>query len=252
MAYKLKDMLNKINKLINYSLNDKGYDWYDWFMIVIVIVGLVPLTTHEEYVAFKYIDYIATTIFVVDYLLRWLVANYSSKHKGWRAFMLYPFRLSAIIDLLSILPVLVYLTPSLRILRSWRIIRLLRVGRLFRYYDPLQIVMEVFRKKADVLLTVLCFAIFYILITALIMFNVEYESVGDSHFFDTYWDAIYWATCTLTTVGYGDIYPISVWGRAISMISAVVGIAIIALPSGILTAGYMEEINERKKNVENK
>ncbi|MCQ2223834.1 MAG: ion transporter [Bacteroidaceae bacterium] len=240
-------MLERINNLVNYSLDDKRYDWYDWVMIAVVFLSLIPLTTHNEYAAFKYIDYVTTAIFVVDYIIRWSVAKYSSKHKDWRAYALYPFRVSAIIDLLSILPIFLYLVPSFKVLRSWRVIRLLRVGRLFRYYDPLQVIIDVFRKKAEVLLTVVCFAVFYILITALIMFNVEYESTGDSHFFDTYWDAVYWATCTLTTVGYGDIYPVSAWGRAISMISAVVGIAIIALPSGILTAGYMDEMNERKK-----
>lgn len=240
-------MLEKINNLVNYSVDDKGYDWYDWCMIGVVFLSLLPLTTHCEYEAFRYIDYVTTAIFVIDYIIRWSVAKYNSKHKGWRAYACYPFRVSAIIDLLSILPIFLYLAPSLKVLRSWRIIRLLRVGRLFRYYDPLQIIIDVFRKKAEVLLTVVCFAVFYILITALIMFNVEYENTGDTHFFDTYWDAIYWATCTLTTVGYGDIYPVSAWGRAISMISAVVGIAIIALPSGILTAGYMDEMNERKK-----
>lgn len=240
-------MLERINSLVNYSVDDNGYDWYDWIMIITVLVSLVPLTTHEEYAAFKYIDYITTALFVADYIIRWSVAGYSSKQKGWRAYVLYPFRVSAIIDLLSILPIIIYLSPSVKVLRSWRIIRLLRIGRLSRYYDPLQVILDVFRKKAQMLLTVVCFAVFYILITALIMFNVEHDNSPDTHFFDTYWDAIYWATCTLTTVGYGDIYPVSAWGRAVSMISAVVGIAIIALPSGILTAGYMEEIEERKK-----
>lgn len=240
-------MLEKLNSLVNYSVDDKGYDWYDWIMIIVVLISFVPLTTHEECAVFKYIDYATTAIFIVDYLIRWSVAGYATKHKKWKAYALYPFRVSAIIDLLSILPIFLYIAPSLKMLRSWRVIRLLRVGRLFRYYAPLQVIIEVFRKKAEVLLTVVCFAVFYILITALFMFNVEYENTGDTHFFDTYWDAVYWATCTLTTVGYGDIYPVSAWGRAISMISAVVGIAIIALPSGILTAGYMEELNERKK-----
>lgn len=242
--------LDKINRLVNFSMEDKGYDWYDWFMIVVVLVSLVPLTMHEENDMSMCIDYATTAIFIVDYVLRWSVAGYDSKYHGWKAYALYPFRVSAIIDLLSILPVLLYLAPSLKLLRTWRIVRLLRVGRLFRYYGPLQITIEVLRKKANVLFTVACFAVFYILITALIMFNIEYENSGETHFFDTYWDAIYWATCTLTTVGYGDIYPISALGRAISMMSAIVGIAIIALPSGILTAGYMDAVAEEKRNKE--
>ena len=95
----------------------------------------------------------------------------------------------------------------------------------------------------------LSLALFYIFITALIMFNAEEDINPETgHFlFDNFFDAFYWAACTLTTVGYGDLYPISDVGRVISIISSMVGIAIIALPSGIITAGYMDEIRERKE-----
>ena len=96
---------------------------------------------------------------------------------------------------------------------------------------------------------VMLIAVFYIFITALIMFNTEeqVDPVSGKLFFDDFFDAFYWASCTLTTVGYGDLYPISDTGRVISIISSLVGIAIIALPSGIVTAGYMDELRNRKK-----
>ena len=81
-------------------------------------------------------------------------------------------------------------------------------------------------------------AVAYILISALVIYNVEPES------FETFFDAIYWATISLTTVGYGDIYPITTIGRIVTMISSAFGIAIIALPSGVITAGYLDEINK--------
>ncbi len=83
-------------------------------------------------------------------------------------------------------------------------------------------------------------AVAYILISALVIYNVEPES------FETFFDAIYWATISLTTVGYGDIYPITTIGRIVTMISSAFGIAIIALPSGVITAGYLEEISKDK------
>ena len=110
--------------------------------------------------------------------------------------------------------------------------------------------MAVIKKQRVILATVLGLAIFYVFLTALIMFNAEQQidpSDGE-YLFDSFFDAFYWASCTLTTVGYGDIYPISTVGRVISIISSVVGIAIIALPSGIITAGYMEEVRNRKDN----
>ena len=83
-------------------------------------------------------------------------------------------------------------------------------------------------------------AVAYILISALVIYNVEPDS------FETFFDAIYWATISLTTVGYGDIYPITTIGRIVTMFSSAFGIAIIALPSGVITAGYLEEISKDK------
>jgi voltage-gated potassium channel len=97
----------------------------------------------------------------------------------------------------------------------------------------------VFKKQKKVLSAVATMAVSYILISALVIYNVEPES------FNTFFDAIYWATISLTTVGYGDIYPITAIGRAVTMVSSIFGIAIIALPSGVITAGYIEEFNNK-------
>ncbi len=92
--------------------------------------------------------------------------------------------------------------------------------------------------QKDSLLTVLALAIAYILISALIIFNVEPDTFSD------FFEAIYWATISLTTMGYGDIYPITTIGRIVTIVSSLFGIAIVALPAGIVTAGYMEEIKK--------
>ena len=91
---------------------------------------------------------------------------------------------------------------------------------------------------------------FYTFVTALIMFNAGNGIVLETGklLFDDFFEAFYWAASTLTTVGYGDVYPVNDLGRAIGMISSLVGIAIIALPSGVITAAYMEELEGRKKN----
>jgi voltage-gated potassium channel len=94
-------------------------------------------------------------------------------------------------------------------------------------------------KKEKVALTSVCYmALGYIFVSALVMFSVEPDS------FDTLFDAVYWATTALTTVGYGDIYPVTTTGRIVSMVSSILGIAFVALPSGIITAGYIKEIND--------
>lgn len=242
-------MRQKIFEIIERDDNDNLISkLYDRIMQLAIFVSIIPLMFRGQNVIFTTIESVVTILFVTDYLLRWLTADLRSKKKGIWAFVLYPFTLIAIIDLLTILPAISYVNDSLRVLRTWRLLRILRIAKVFKYYEPLQIVMEVLRKKAPVLLTVVGFALFYIFVTALFMFNVE-QSVNPKTgelFFDDFFDALYWSTCTLTTVGYGDIYPISDIGRIVSMISALVGIAIIALPSGIITAGYMEEVQERK------
>ena len=102
------------------------------------------------------------------------------------------------------------------------------------------ILIKVFKRQRDSLAIVAMLAVGYILITSLIMFNVEPET------YNNFFDAIYWATVSLTTVGYGDIYAVSVIGKVITMISSLFGIAIVALPAGIITAGYMEEIRQKE------
>ena len=247
-------MRKKIFKII--ELDEKDYlisKIYDRIMQTAIVVSIIPLMFRNHNVVFTTIEYVVTILFVVDYLLRWATADLRSGKKGIKQFLIYPFTLIAIVDLITILPAISYVNDSLRVLRIWRLLRILRIAKIFKYYEPLQIVLEVFKKKVSVLLTVVGFALFYIFVTALFMFNVE-QSVNPETgelFFDDFFDALYWSTCTLTTVGYGDIYPISDIGRVVSMISALVGIAIIALPSGIITAGYMEEVNERKNGKAN-
>lgn len=223
---------------------------YDRVMLVAIIIGIIPLMFREQNTLFRVFDIASCACFIVDYLLRWMA--YGAKHptqKLWVSYMKYPITPMAIVDLLSILPTFSIVTPTLKIARVSRLLKLLRVIKFVRYFEPLGIILNVIRKQRSVLGTVFTLAVFYIFITAMIMFNAEQEinpNTGKPLFAD-FFDAFYWAACTLTTVGYGDLYPISNVGRVISIISAMVGIAIIALPSGIITAGYLDELKERKE-----
>ena len=222
--------------------NDKCSQIYDTFMMITIMLSIIPLTFKEQASLFLAIDKLATVIFIIDYFLRAVTADYKLK-KGKLSFILYPFSFMAIIDLLSILPSLILVNSSLRLLKIFRLIRTFRVFRIFksfRYSKNIQMVINVFRKQKEALTVVCVLAGGYILVSALIIFNVEPET------FKSFFDAIYWATVSLTTVGYGDIFAVSTAGKIITMISAVFGIAIVALPAGIITAGYMEEINKCK------
>ncbi len=213
---------------------------YDIIMMITIIISIIPLAFKQSNIVFEYIDYITVAIFIIDYSLRLITADYKLNKSGW-SFVLFPFTPMAIIDLISILPSVTFLNSGFRLLKLFRLLRTFKVLRTFkfiRYSKSFEIITNVFKKQKKVLSAVVTMAIAYVLISALVIYNVEPES------FETFFDAVYWATISLTTVGYGDIYPVSTIGRIVTMISSVFGIAIIALPSGVITAGYLSEINK--------
>lgn len=216
---------------------------YDIFMILTIILSMSPLVFKDPPAYLVWTERVTTVIFIIDYLLRFTVADIKLG-KGKLSFLLYPFTAMAIVDLLSILPTFIAISDSLRVLRSFRLIRALKVIKIFksfRYSKNIAIIVNVFKRQRRSLTTVGFLAVGYILVSALVVFNVEPET------FNTFFDAVYWATVSLTTVGYGDIYAVSVVGRVITMLSAVLGVAIVALPAGIITAGYMSEIQKEEE-----
>jgi voltage-gated potassium channel len=242
-------MLEKINSIIEPRRENKFSQFYDWTMLIAIIIGIVPLMFRSQNKLFVCFDIFSSICFIVDYLLRWIIFPLKfEKKKKWISILLYPITPMAIIDLLSILPIMNLLAPTFKIVRVSRLLKLLRVIKFIRYFEPLEIIISVIKKQRKILYTVLSLALFYTFITAMIMFNAEKEINPETgeYLFNNFFDAFYWAACTLTTVGYGDLYPISSVGRIISIISSMVGIAIIALPSGIITAGYLDEIRKKK------
>lgn len=230
-------MRTKIYKLLETS-------YYDAFMMAVIIISIIPLAFRNTNIVWSVIDVISAIIFIIDYLIRLITADYEIKD-GIKSFIIYPFTPMAIIDLLSILPsisIFIMVNRGFRLLRIIRLIRTFRIFRVFktfRYSKNIEIIMNVFKKQKDALSVVMLLAVGYVFVCALIIFNVEPDT------FPSFFDALYWATVSLTTVGYGDIYAVSTTGKIITMISAFFGIGVVALPAGIITAGYMEEINNK-------
>lgn len=220
---------------------------YDWLMLVMIIVSVVPLMFWDEHPAFRYIEIFTTTVFIIDYLLRWATADVKLE-QGTVSFLKYPFTFWAIIDMLSILPSFNVLGETFKVARTARLLKMFRLLKTLRYSSQMLVFFTVLKKERKVLGSVLLFAVCYIFVTALVMFNVEpqYNPETGEATFSTFFDAIYWSAVTLTTVGYGDMCPATDAGRMISMLSAMFGIAIIALPSGIITASYIDELKAMK------
>lgn len=212
---------------------------YDTFMFAVIIISIIPLAFVKQQSWMTLIDRITVIIFIIDYILRWLVADKLSNKLN--KFILYPLTPMAIIDLLSILPSITLLNSSfklLKIFRLFRSLRLLKILKLVRYSKSITMICNVFKKQKETFITILVMAIAYILVSALVIINVEPET------FPTYFDALYWATISLTTVGYGDVYAVTTIGKIITMISSFLGIAVVALPAGIITSGLMDELSK--------
>ena len=214
---------------------------YDFVMLFTILASIIPLAFKSPPTWMSIIDIIAVALFIIDYLLRWITADI--KKGRISAALIYPITPMAIIDILSILPSITFLNDSFRLLKVFRLLRSMRVLRVFkltRYSKSVNMIINVFKKQRESFFTIVGIAIGYILVSALIILNIEPNT------FSNYFEAVYWATISLTTVGCGDIYPVSTIGKIITMISSILGIAIVALPAGIITAGMMDELNNNK------
>ena len=237
-------MRRRIYEIIDASdETDKLGRLYDCFMIAVIIISLVPIAAKRTDGIYEMIDIGVAAIFAVDYVLRLCTADFKLK-KGKLSFLIYPFTPMAVCDLMAFLSVVLSAFGGLRVLKVLRLLRALRVMRVFkviRYSRSIRLILEVFRKQWDSLLVIGGLAVGYILVSALVIISVEPDT------FETFFDAVYWAAISLTTVGYGDIYAVSTAGRIITIISSFFGIAIVALPAGIVTAGYLDAMNQQRE-----
>ena len=214
-------------------------------MVLTILVSLLPLMFMGSHEVFWFTEMASTLVFIIDYLLRWGTADIRSNNRKI-AFLTYPFSFMAIIDLLSILPAITLINPAFKLFRFIRLLRLTRVLKMFGISNKVRLFMSILYKERLVLSSVLFLALLYIFVTALILFNVEphINPYTGQPTFRSFFDALYWATVTLTTVGYGDMCPATDIGRFVSMLSSLFGIAVIALPSGIITACYLDELRK--------
>ncbi len=224
-----------IYKMVTKSQSDdKWTTLYDYFICIVAFLSVVPLMFKTHYAVFTALDTVTVYILFADYVFRWMTADYKMK-KGNLSFVIYPITIFALLDFISLL-------PSLGLIgQGFRVLRMLRIFKIFHYSKSFDYIAHAFVKEKNTLYSVLILALGYIFISALVMFSYEPET------FDNFFGALYWATTALTTVGYGDVYPTTDVGRLISMISSLFGIAVIALPAGIITASFVDQIDEERE-----
>lgn len=227
---------------------------FDVFMLTLIVLNIVALTLESDraiYVQarafFDAFETISVGVFTIEYLLRiWSCpANprYASPVTGRLRFALTPL---ALFDLLAILPFyLPLLGVDLRVMRVLRFLRLFRIAKLVRYSRALQVFGRVFHSKREELMLTLVFIAILMLISSSLMYFAEREAQPDK--FSSIPAAMWWAVATLTTVGYGDVYPVTALGRCVAAIIAVLGIGLFALPAGVLGAAFLDELQQKRE-----
>ncbi len=226
------------------SIGDVSSRAYDVLMTTAVLVGMVPLTLKRDNAYTVIIEVVTCIIFLIDYCARVYTADYKMGYKSIKAYIAYILTPLAIFDLLSILPVLYLFLPVSSSIGLFKLFRIFRILKLIRYSKTMIVIANVLRKAKKQLMAVLILIIIYIFVSAMLIFQLE------PNLFENFFDALYWATISITTIGYGDIYPTTDVGRLITMVSALVGVAVIALPSGMITAAYISEITKKKSKYE--
>ena len=226
---------------------------FDWTIMLLITLSIVSIILESYYVlsikyywVFRTFEIITVVVFTAEYILR-----------IWTADLLYPearhprlkyiFSPMAIIDLLAIVPFyLPFLSVDFRFLRMMRLFRVMRILRIFklgRYFDALQTIFTVIKDSAAQLIMSCAICFFVMLFSAIVMYTVENPVQREQ--FPNVISSLWWAICTLTTVGYGDVYPITPIGKFFASIISLVGIGIIAIPTGIIAAGFNHAIENR-------
>ncbi len=222
-------------------------------IVLILANGVAAVVGTVQYVAQRWewelylFECVSVALFTVEYLARvWACTadpRYASPLWGRVRFVFTPL---ALVDLAAILPFyLTALTADLRMLRLLRLFRLFRTAKLARYTTAVDTFVAVFREKKEEMGLAFTVMLFLILFAASAIYFAEHQVQPDK--FPDIPSAMWWAIVTLTTVGYGDVYPVTAAGKSVAAVVAVLGIAMFALPAGILGAGFTEEVQRRRR-----
>ncbi len=255
MKGKEQDIRKRVFNIVEIgSSGDLASVVFDRFIMVVIFVNLFVTVaqTFEEMDSYMPLlnaaELITILIFVVEYILRVWTADYlypeeNSKWKGRLRFMLSIYGL---IDLFVIIPYfLPFLIPEGAVaFRMFRVIRILRLFRINSRYDAFNVIASILIEKKNQLISSMAMILILMLASSLCMYSLEHDAQPDQ--FKNAFSGIWWSVSTLLTVGYGDIYPITAAGRIMAIIIAFLGVGMVAVPTGIISAGFVEQYTEMK------
>lgn len=240
-----------INLGTRYDLPSK---LFDYFIVSIIIINLfiTLFSTFDESLKYKnilnIIELITMIIFAIEYGLRFWTAEYLyPKETTSKAKLLYVFSFFGIIDLMTFLPYFLPMQTFATGAIAFRMLRVFRIFRLFKInaqYDSFNVIVEVLNEKRNQIFSSLILIIILMISSSLIMYGLEHDAQPEA--FANAFSGIWWSVSTLLTVGYGDIYPITTLGKIMAIIIAFLGVGMVAIPTGIISAGFVEHYTKIK------
>ena len=253
MFHKLK---KDVHILLHPELGDSKWDkFFNAFILTLIglnVIALILETVRPLYdnykTAFDTFDLVSVIIFTIEYVLRVWSSNVEKKYAGSvKGRLKYMLTGGALIDLIAFFPWYLHhlIGFDLRVIRILRLFRFLRLFRLTAYTRSAQMIFNVFQSRIKDLLLSLLLATFLIIISSCIVFFAEHNVEGTQ--FTSIPATLWWAVVTLTTTGYGDMYPVTAVGRTLTGIIMLTGVAFFALPAGIITAGFLDEMRIIRK-----
>lgn len=250
----LLDMRKRFFKLVEPSAKrgDSNFYFDIIIMSLIILNALAIIISSDQSIGsrfenqFYYFEVFSVVVFTLEYLLRlWTCVEKGESNKSFKLRIRFILSPMAIIDLLAILPFyLPFVGVDLRFLRILRIFRIFRLLKMARYSNAFNLIKNVLKAKKEELLVTIMFVIIILVIVSTLMFYAERDAQPIA--FASIPNALWWGVVTLTTIGYGDIVPITTMGKILGGIISLIGIGLIALPSGIIASGYTDEIHRRK------
>lgn len=214
--------------------------------VIIAIAETFDLSA-QSMATLETIEFMTVVCFAVEYTLRVWTSEYLFLHvTKQKALIYYVTSFSGIIDLMSFLPYLLpfFFPTGVVVFRMFRVIRILRLFRVNAYYDALNVIGDVVKSKRDQLLSSIFIILILMIGASLIMYDLEHAVQPEV--FQNAFSGFWWAVSTLLTVGYGDIYPVTIAGRIFGIIITFLGVGMVAIPTGILSAGFVEQYTRLK------
>lgn len=257
-----RERIRKLRRLFEIIEVGNDLDWisrgYDYAYVFTVLLNLTASILYtfadirEKYGTELFLVEIITAVFfAADYILRVITSRFlypelTEKH----ALRKYVFSFAGIVDLLSFLPYFlpVFFPAGTVAFRMLRIVRIFRLFKINAYYDSLHVITEVINGRRQQLMSSVFIILILMLASSLCMYSLEHEAQPEV--FSNAFSGIWWATSTLLTVGYGDIYPITTWGKIFGIFISFLGVGMVAIPTGIISAGFVSQYSSIKKRVE--